>query len=290
MTDLPPNLPPLLGDAEGRYRINLVGNSGAGKSTVGQALARMLDVPYISMDRIMWQPGWKETPPEEFRARLRHQLDQDPRGWVADGNYDRRGGRIAFDAATDVIWLDPPLALYLPRIIRRTLLRLLGLGEPCSPGCSERFSEVFFSKDSIIWWCISHHRTIRKRLQERMVDYGLINGRIVNQRKMRRIGGWGRDLKNWLKAVEAMSTAGIALARILGVPYIDMDKIMYQPGWVETPPDEFQARLREVMAQNSERGWVIDGNYVNTGGKIAFDASTDVICLVTLPFSPYNLS
>jgi len=55
------------------------------------------------MDTFMWQPGWVEASPEVFRERLRAALDQDERGWVADGNYDRRGGLMAFEEATDVI-------------------------------------------------------------------------------------------------------------------------------------------------------------------------------------------
>lgn len=54
----------------------------------------------------MFKPGWEETSPEEFQARLRAELDQDPRGWVADGNYDHRGGTMAFEEATDVICKD----------------------------------------------------------------------------------------------------------------------------------------------------------------------------------------
>lgn len=70
----------------------------------------MLGLPYISMDKIMWQPGWVETSREEFQTRLRAELDQEPdKGWVADGNYDRRGGLVALEESTDVIcWLFHP--------------------------------------------------------------------------------------------------------------------------------------------------------------------------------------
>ncbi len=40
--------------------------------------------------------------------------------------------------------LDPPFVLYFPRVFVRTILRLIGLGTPCSPGCNESFREVFF--------------------------------------------------------------------------------------------------------------------------------------------------
>jgi len=152
----------------------------------------------------MWQPGWVETPQEEFKAKLRAAMEEDPRGWVADGNYERRGGLMAYEESTDVVWLDPPLILYFPRLILRTFLRLLRIGEPCSPGCAERFSEVFFSSESIIWWCIRYHWHNRRRNQAKMDDVGLESGRNVERRRMRRLGGWGGEVKRWLKDVEGM--------------------------------------------------------------------------------------
>ena len=100
--------------------------------------------------------------------------------------------------------LDPPLLLYFPRLVMRTFLRLLRLRPPCAPGCVERIGEVFFSKDSIIWWCISHHWITRKRNQDMMQRIGLGIGREVERRRMRRIGGWGSELKRWLCDVRKM--------------------------------------------------------------------------------------
>lgn len=100
--------------------------------------------------------------------------------------------------------LDPPLLLYLLRLILRTFMRLFRLHEPCSVGCFERPSEVFFSKESIIWWCLSQHWIRRKHYAARMQDIGLEGGRNVERRRMRRFGGWGSSLKNWLAEVEHM--------------------------------------------------------------------------------------
>ncbi|KIM38683.1 hypothetical protein M413DRAFT_447640 [Hebeloma cylindrosporum] len=197
-------LPPLLGDGHGRYRVHLVGNSGSGKSTTGVVLAALLGVPYISMDTFMWEPGWGQAPPEVFRERLRAALDQDERGWVADGNYDRHGGLLAFEESTDVIWLDPPLLLYFPRIFLRTILRLLRLRPPCSPGCEERFMEVFFQMESILWWCLTNHWKNRAVNRARFEKIGVGVGTDTMGRRMRRFGGWGGALKRWLRDVEVM--------------------------------------------------------------------------------------
>ena len=173
------------------------------------------------MDQLIWQPGWVEAPREVFRERLRAALDQDERGWVADGNYDSRGGLLAFEESTDVICqsmrfildllttlsvtgLDPPLILYFPRIFLRTMLRLLRLTPPCSPGCDERFVEVFFQKESILWWCLSNHWANRARNSARFEQIGLGVGTDTMHHKMRRFGGWGSALKRWLHDVEIM--------------------------------------------------------------------------------------
>ncbi|KIJ65430.1 hypothetical protein HYDPIDRAFT_110500 [Hydnomerulius pinastri MD-312] len=39
-------------------------------STLGQKLAEILCVPYISLDRLFWGPGWVENGGGELRRRL----------------------------------------------------------------------------------------------------------------------------------------------------------------------------------------------------------------------------
>ena len=74
------------------------------KSTTAAALATILGVPLLSLDTVMWKPGWSMTSPEEFQAKLRSYMDQHQEtGWVADGDYMRRGGLIMHEEATDVV-------------------------------------------------------------------------------------------------------------------------------------------------------------------------------------------
>ncbi|KAF8176424.1 hypothetical protein K438DRAFT_1607480, partial [Mycena galopus ATCC 62051] len=92
-----------------------------------------------------------------------------------------------------------PLALYLPCIIWRTFLRLLRLEELCSPGCPETIAEVFFSKESI-----KYHRTVYERKTAPMAKIGFV-GNDVEGQKMRRLGGWGGELRAWLDDVERVN-------------------------------------------------------------------------------------
>ncbi|KIK55626.1 hypothetical protein GYMLUDRAFT_833154 [Collybiopsis luxurians FD-317 M1] len=201
-------LPPLIGDEQGRYRIRVLGNSGSplgsGKSTVSKELGSILNLPVLSLDETYWQPGWKTTPAEEFREKIEEFMQQNTsRGWVIDGDYGSKGGFFVQECATDVIWLNPPLLLYFPRIAFRTFLRLVGLHPPCRPGCPETIREVFFSKDSIIWWCLSQHRVNIKRNSALMKIWGLGMG--SRARKMRRLDGWGAETRNWLENVRELA-------------------------------------------------------------------------------------
>lgn len=49
-------------------KINVVGTSGVGKSTLARRLAQELSLPYIEMDVLYWLPEWQGTPDDEFYA------------------------------------------------------------------------------------------------------------------------------------------------------------------------------------------------------------------------------
>jgi hypothetical protein len=94
-----------------------------------------------------------------------------------------------------------PFLLYFPRLLKRTISRLLGLSPPCAPGCGETFESVFLSRDSILWWCITRHYLTKKRQAAAIKSKGIDVGG-----NMRRIGGWGGELKVWKASVEKIRT------------------------------------------------------------------------------------
>ncbi|KAN0083985.1 hypothetical protein V8E55_007489 [Tylopilus felleus] len=154
--------PPLRGDGHGNYRVQIIGNSGTGKSTLAAYLSTKLHIPYTSLDKLAWKPGWQKTEADEFREKVSAFMMRDDRCWIVDGNYNQALGTLVSDNATDIIWLAPPLYYYLPRLIWRTLMRLLGLRPSCAEGCKESWREVF-SSESIIWFCVTNHAVIRTK-------------------------------------------------------------------------------------------------------------------------------
>ncbi len=68
-------------------------------------------------------------------------------------------------AADTVVWLDYPFPLVLGRMLRRTLRRVFR-GELCCNGNREEIFKSFFTRDSVIWWCITTHRRRHRQCLE----------------------------------------------------------------------------------------------------------------------------
>lgn len=72
------------------------------QTTLKERLASSLKVPSVSLDTVMWQPGWNELPKEEFRSRITLFIEQNE-SWIIDGNYNGYVGDLTAAAATDII-------------------------------------------------------------------------------------------------------------------------------------------------------------------------------------------
>jgi hypothetical protein len=88
--------------------------------------------------------------------------------------------------------------------------RLFGVGKPSSPGCDETWTAVFASKESILWYCLTTHFRVKGKMRANIARFGVYEGSEVDtsKRKSRRIGGWGSQLKEWLKAIDDMVRSG----------------------------------------------------------------------------------
>ncbi len=143
------------------FRINVVGSSGAGKSTFSRQLAAVLDIPYIEMDALYWLPDWTEPPDDVFFPLLEEALQGE--AWVLDGNYSRTTA-IKWRRVQTVIWLD----FSLPRTLLQAFFRAARRSwtrEELWPGTGNResFRKSFLSRDSVLWWTITSFGRKRKR-------------------------------------------------------------------------------------------------------------------------------
>ena len=144
----------------GPRRVCVVGSSGAGKTTLGRRLALRLAVPYVELDALSHRAGWTEAPADEVAAELRAWLDAAPDGWVVDGNYRRRVGRVL--QPDTYVWLDYPRRLVMARVVRRTLGRVL-LRRELWNGNRERWRSLLRREpaENIVLWSWTQHERYR---------------------------------------------------------------------------------------------------------------------------------
>jgi adenylate kinase family enzyme len=145
--------------------------SGNGKTTFGRALAERLAVPFVEMDALVHGPGWVEASDDDLRARVEPILAGD--GWVVDGTYQRKLGHLVLDAADTVVWLDLPVGVWLPRLMRRTWRRWWRREELWN-GNRESLRTTLFSGDSVIWYAVRNHRGQRRTWSTDLAHYPVV--------------------------------------------------------------------------------------------------------------------
>ena len=58
------------------------------------------------------------------------------------------------------------------------------------------------------------------------------------------------------------TTVARTLAERLAIPYLELDAVFHQPGWVARPDEEFRSIVSDFAEGDR---WVIDGNYTSHG-------------------------
>lgn len=116
-------------------RVMIVGDAGAGKSTLAHWLGAQTGLPVHHLDQVFWMPDWQRRP-EADKARIVAQTEAQER-WIIEGglahSYATRLAR-----ADMVIWLDLGVMTRLWRLICRTW-QYRGQRRPDLPeGCIER--------------------------------------------------------------------------------------------------------------------------------------------------------
>lgn len=160
-------------------RIHVIGNSGAGKSTLAARLARMLDAPFVELDALYWQPGWKPPDTAAFHAKLAEATCGD--AWVVGGSYLPHSERVFWDRLETAIYLDMPLSTLLPRLVRRSWQRARS-SELLWGTNVERFwpqMRVWNTDESLFGFAVKQQTPKRRDLVARMSDPRFAHVRFV---------------------------------------------------------------------------------------------------------------
>ncbi len=101
-------------------KIIICGNTGSGKSTLGNLISKHFNIPHIETDLLTFLPGWELRPKDEYQRLLDVELKEP--SWVVDGGGSELAIGLA-NHATLIIWLDVSPWGSLFRVMRRSIKR-----------------------------------------------------------------------------------------------------------------------------------------------------------------------
>jgi adenylate kinase family enzyme len=167
-------------------RVVVLGNTGSGKSTLAERLAELLGAEHIELDAFNHGPNWTPRPPEEFAARIAEVAGRP--NWVVDGNYIDRAADVLWPSADLIVWLDLPLRVILPRIVRRTIHRIRTRTELWN-GNREHWSALF-GRDSLLVSAVRSQRRHRAEIPARLAELAQRGVRVTRLTSSRAVDRW----------------------------------------------------------------------------------------------------
>jgi adenylate kinase family enzyme len=167
-------------------RITVSGTTGTGKSTLARRIAAALEVPFIELDALHWEPNWHPLDPADFRRRV----DEATAGtaWVVAGNYSAVKD-LTWGRADTIVWLDYPFLTTGVRLLRRTIRRV-ATREVLWGTNRESFGKAFLSRDSIFLWFFRTHRRRREAYPRELAPYRAGGVAVVVLRRQAATDAW----------------------------------------------------------------------------------------------------
>ena len=167
-------------------RLLIVGNSGSGKSTMAAKAAAALGCDHVELDSIHHLEDWTPIERDEMRRIVSRKISGD--SWVVDGNYASMVQDLVLATADTVVWLDLPRRTVMPRVIRRTLGRMVFRRELWN-GNRERPSNLIKRDpyENIILWSWTQQPKYRAQYERIMGENSHLDWvRIRSAREQRR--------------------------------------------------------------------------------------------------------
>ncbi len=168
------------------HRLQIMGPAGSGKSTLARKAATRLGIPYHELDAVFWGPNWTPMPRDAFREAVARIVADE--AWAIGANYTVVR-EVIWSRAQAVVWLDLPLTVVLPRLLRRTLSRIV-TREVLWADNRETWRDGFFSRESLFPYAMKQQARFRRELPDalaKLTDQGVTTWRL---RSVREVVAW----------------------------------------------------------------------------------------------------
>jgi adenylate kinase family enzyme len=175
--------------------------SGCGKTTLGRRLATRLDVPWVELDAIHHQAGWRELTADELRQAVEPIVALDE--WVIDGAYRGKLGDLVLERADTVVWLNLPRRVWLPRLLRRTLMRVVRREELWN-GNRESLRTALVGSDSLLAFALRNEQRRRHRYPRELARF-----RVARLRSQREVDAFVGSAVRLLASLPDRREAGV---------------------------------------------------------------------------------
>lgn len=108
-----------------QFRINIVGAAGAGTTTLGKALAKVIDHAFVEADQFLWiptDPPYQKTRDYDAKNAMAYRVLHTTPAFIISGSICSWKPEIT-DLLTHVVYLDTPTEIRLGRLYKRELQR-----------------------------------------------------------------------------------------------------------------------------------------------------------------------
>lgn len=167
-------------------RIQIIGGSGSGKTTLGRALATRLGLPFVDLDDLYWEPGWREVGHDELKRRVAPIAAQ--ADWVIAGNYGATAEMLLWPRLTTLVVLDLPYPTMMWRILHRSLRRAVSR-EPCCNGNFESLHRLL-RHDAPLRYLTRTWRRRHARYVTLASEAGLSHAHVVRLTRQAEVDAW----------------------------------------------------------------------------------------------------